>query len=242
MESKKVIIVGASSGIGRALAILYVRAGWTVGVTGRRNELLKSLEFDLKAENGKVHTECFDVTGDENISHIRLLIEKMGGLDLLIYNSGYGEVTETMNWETDKRIIETNVTGFTEIVNWAFNYFIDRGAGHIAATSSVGSNRGTAYAPAYSASKAYMSNYMEGLYMKAYRQKLPVHITDVQPGFVNTKEAQNKRFWVIPVEKCARQIFEAIERKQFRAYVSRRWVIIARLIRYMPLSLYKRYG
>src|SRR5688500_1874285 len=121
MKSKKLIIVGATSGIGRALAGLYIQAGWTLGATGRRDKLLTSLHDECSSlpgnRSGDVYTESFDVTGHDNISHIQSLISRMGGLDLLIYNSGYGEVSEKMNWEIDKRIIETNVTGFAEIVN-----------------------------------------------------------------------------------------------------------------------------
>jgi short-subunit dehydrogenase len=239
MRNKKVLIVGATSGIGRSLATLYNRSGCTLGITGRRGQLLEELQHQLP---GPVFTESFDVTGTENIRHIETLVEKMGGLDLLIYNSGYGEVSESLNRDIDKRIIETNVSGFAEIVNWAFNYFQKQGFGHIAATSSVGSNRGTAYAPAYSASKAFMSNYMEGLYMKASKHKINVSITDIQPGFVDTKEVKNKRFWVIPVDRCVQQMYTAIEKKKFRVYVSKRWRLVVWLMRIMPISVYKRIG
>ena len=250
MNSRKVIIIGASSGIGRTLACLYANAGWTVGVTGRRKELLMALQQEFAvdqargAENAeRIIVEDFDTMGNENIAHLESLVNKLGSLDLLIYNSGYGEVTENLDWEVDRKIVCTNVNGFIEITNWAFNYFHRKGAGHIAATSSVGGNRGSSYAPAYSASKAFMSNYMEGLYLKAGRLKVKIYITDIQPGFVNTKMAQgNKRFWVIPVEKAARQIFHAIENKKFRVYVSRRWWLIAKLMRLMPLGIYRLLG
>ena len=127
----KVIIIGASSGIGRELALLYAANNWMVGITGRRKELLQSLQQDFP-EN--IMTECFDVTGDENIESIRNLTQQLGGLDLLIYNSGYGEPSEITDWEIDKNTILTNVTGFTEIVNFTFNYFVVEGKGHIAAT------------------------------------------------------------------------------------------------------------
>ena len=185
---KKVIIIGATSGIGRELAKLYAVNNWLVGATGRRKELLQSLQKEFP---DNILTECFDVTGTENIGSIENLIQQLGGLDLLIYNSGYGEPSSTLDWKIDNETTQINVNGFVEIVHFAFNYFMAEGKGHIAATSSIAAIRGNSFAPAYSASKAYMSTYMEGLYIKAAKLKLPVYITDIQPGFVNTAMAKS---------------------------------------------------
>ena len=247
MEAPKIIIIGATSGIGRSLALRFAKAGWKLGVSGRRMELLTTLQQEISLLEGivpqPVSIECFDTMGDQNIRHVQALVNKLGGLDLLIYNSGYGEVTEQLDWEIDKKIVDTNVNGFVEIVNWAFNYFYDHRKGHIAATSSIASNRGNSFSPAYSASKAFMSNYLEGLYLKARRLKADIYITDIQPGFVNTKMAKgNKQFWVVPVEKATAQIYDAIVKKRFRVYVSRRWVIIARLMKLIPLRIYRTFG
>ena len=247
MEPPKVIIIGATSGIGRSLALRFAKAGWGIGVTGRRMGLLTSLQQEISMLKGTgsspVVIESFDTMGDHNIAHVQTLVNKLGGLDLLIYNSGYGEAAEQLNWEIDRKIVDTNVNGFVEIVNWAFNYFYVQGRGHIAATSSIASNRGNSFSPAYSASKAFMSNYLEGLYLKARRLKVSIHITDIQPGFVNTKMAKgNKQFWVVPVEKATARIFEALMEKRFRVYVSRRWVIIAKLMKLLPLRIYRMFG
>src|SRR6266545_1281095 len=161
---QKIIIIGATSGIGWELAKLYVQNGDRVGATGRRMELLHKLEQEFPTQ---VMTECFDVTGEENTQHLESLIKKLGGLDLLIYNSGYGDISESLDWKIDKKTTAINVNGFVEIVNYGFNYFANQGIGQIAATSSIASVRGNSQAPAYSASKAYMSTYMEGLHLKA---------------------------------------------------------------------------
>jgi len=237
---KKIIIIGATSGIGRALAILYAKKNFLVGVTGRRRALLDSLQQEFP---GNIVTECFDVTGKDNIESIKNLMQQLGGLDLLIYNSGYGEVSENLDWEIDKNTNNINVNGFAEIVNFTFNYFVREGKGHIAATSSIAGNRGNPFAPAYSASKAYMSTYMEGLYLKANRLKLPVYITDIQPGFVKTKMAKTKhQFWVATADKAARQIFTALENKKRRAYITKRWWLIAKLMKLVPVFLYRKFG
>ena len=87
-EQKKVIIIGATSGIGRELATIYATQGYFVGISGRRNELLLSLQNKFPKN---IVIECFDVTQKENIPHLQSLIQKLDGLDILIYNSGYGE-------------------------------------------------------------------------------------------------------------------------------------------------------
>src|SRR5678809_984056 len=201
---RRVIIIGATSGIGLELAQLYIKAGDRVGITGRRSHLLDDLQNQFPSQ---VVTECFDVMGNDNIVHLASLIHKLDGLDLLIYNSGYGDVSDTLDWEIDKRTTLTNVNGFVEIVNYTFNYFVKQGGGQIAATSSIAAIRENSQAPAYSASKAYMSMYMAGLFLKARRikkvdPKINIAITDVQPGFINTKMAKGKgRFCENTVEK-----------------------------------------
>src|SRR4030095_8732375 len=120
----KVIIIGATSGIGLELAKLYASGDSLVGVTGRRNELLQKLKEFFP---DTVMTECFDVMGNENITHLESLITQLGGMDLLIYNSGYGEVSNELDWQIDKVTTRTNVVGFVEIVNYAFNYFVNQG-------------------------------------------------------------------------------------------------------------------
>jgi len=237
---KKIIIIGATSGIGKELARIYIKRGDMIGITGRRENLLKEIQSTVP---NQVYTSTFDVRGNENVSHLQSLIDQLGGLDLLIYNSGFGDVSKTLDWEVDKETYETNVKGFIEIVNYTFNFFVKQGHGQIAATSSIASIRGNSWAPAYSASKAFESVYMEGLHMKSKKMKADVVITDIQPGFVNTKMAKgNGQFWVAPVEKAAQQIVKAIDKKKWRAYITRRWWLVAQLMKWAPGWLYHRIG
>ena len=242
---QRFIIIGATSGIGLELANLFIKKGDRIGITGRRCHLLDDLQKQFPTQ---VVTECFDVMGNDNIAHLTSLINKLDGLDLLIYNSGYGEISKTLDWEIDKRTTITNVNGFVEIVNHAFNYFVKQHAGHIAGISSIAAIRENSQAPAYSASKAYMSMYMAGLFLKARRikkvdPKINIAITDVQPGFINTKMAKGKgRFWEAPVEKAARQIFKAIQEKRRKVYVTHRWALIAWLLKWMPHFILRRFA
>jgi len=239
-SNKRVIIIGATSGIGKALAELYAKSGHIVGITGRRKELLHELQQQYPA---KIFTECFDVQENDNIAHLTSLLQQTGGMDLLIYNAGYGDTSATLDWTIDKTTYQTNVKGFIEIVHYAFNYFVQQGSGQIAATSSIAANRGNSVAPAYSASKAFMSTYMEGLHIKAKKMKVNVAVTDIQPGFVATKMAKaDKQFWVVPLDKTARQIMQGIEKKKWRIYISRRWWLIAQIMKWAPAWLYHKIG
>lgn len=241
MKSQKVVIIGATSGMGRELARIYASRGSIVAATGRRQDLLYSLRLEFP---NRIVTECFDVTSTSNIAHLESILSKIGGLDLFIVCAGIGIVSEDLDRDADKKTIDTNVNGFAEMINWAFNYFMEHGGvGQIVNISSIASWRGNSWAPAYSASKAFQSVYFEGLYMKARKMKSQIVITDIQPGFVNTNMSQgNKRFWVASVEKAGRQIYRAIEAKRFRVFVTKRWRLIAWAMKWTPGFLYHRVG
>jgi short-subunit dehydrogenase len=235
---KKIIIVGASSGIGKKMAELYAAEGHKVGVTARRLDLLQEIK---KQFPDQIEYKCFDVTGNDNTSHLTTLVNALGGLDLLIISAGTGEVSKELNWQIDKATINTNVNGFAEVANWAFNYFVQQGHGHLAAISSIAAIRGNSWAPAYNASKAFQSNYLEGMAIKAIKMKKDVAVTCIEPGFVATKMAQSdKLFWVVPVDKAARQIIRAIKKRKRKVYISRRWRFIAALLRSIPFFLLKK--
>jgi short-subunit dehydrogenase len=237
MRNKKLIIVGATSGIGRELATIYAAAGHRVAITGRRASLL----HDLQQVTPGLITSCFDVTDKDNQQQIRDLIDALGGLDLLVYNAGYGDISESLDWQVERTTTLTNVMGFVEITSLVFNYFVEQGKGQIAVTSSVAALRGNSWAPAYSASKAFMSNYAEGLNMKAGRLHKNIVVTDIKPGFVNTKMAKgNKRFWTASPHKAALQMVSAIEKKRRVVYVTKRWWMIAQLLKILPYTLYRR--
>jgi len=241
MAPKKIIIVGATSGIGRKMAELYAQKGCRVGITGRRKELLDEIQ---KAYPDGIETECFDVTGNDNIRHVKTLIEKLGGLDLLVYSSGVGEPSKKLEWRIDKPVVDTHVNGFIEIVNWTFNYFVEKNKGHLAVLSSIAAIRGNSWAPAYSAAKAFQSTYFEALAIKAERMRKKVVVTAIEPGFVDTAMAHggDKMFWISTVEKAAKQIISALDKKKRKVYVTKRWWFIAKLMKFAPYWIYKRFG
>jgi short-subunit dehydrogenase len=237
---KKIIIVGATSGIGREMARLYAGEGHLVGATGRRQELLYSLQLEYP---NQIVTECFDTTAPGATTHLESLTRKMGGLDMLVYSAGWGEIMDSLDWAVDKGTVDVNVNGFLEAMHYGWRLFTAQGHGHLVTLSSIASIRGNRHSPAYSASKAFQSIYFEGLYIKARRMNIPLFLTDVQPGFVDTKMAKGPgRFWVAPADKAARQIVRAIDRRRWRVYITHRWWIIAKIAKWIPAWLYHRLG
>ncbi len=230
---KKAIIVGATSGIGRQLAIILAGNGYQVGITGRREELLTEL-MALKPDS--FIASAFDITNIQKVPlKLKELSDQLGGLDLLIMSSGTGKINPALEPDIERYTNEVNVAGFTAVADWSFNFFEGQASGHFAAITSIGGIRGSRQAPAYFASKAYQINYLEGLTQKAKKTGLPIYITDVRPGFVDTAMAAGENiFWMATVEKAANQIFSAIERKKNVVYVTKRWRPIAFIFRLVP--------
>lgn len=236
---KKAIIIGATSGLGKGLAQKLVEENYAVGITGRRTELLN----ELKSQKPNLfYPKPFDITDiNKIVESLEIITTELGGLDLLIISSGIGDLNEQLDFEIEKRTIETNVIGFTCIANWAFNYFENQKTGHLVAISSVGGIRGSRIAPAYNATKAYQINYLEGLRQKATKLKTQIFVTDIRPGFVDTAMAKGEgQFWVASVDKATNQIFDAIKRKKKIVYVTKRWQLIGTMLKLIPRLLYDR--
>ncbi|MBT3209372.1 MAG: SDR family NAD(P)-dependent oxidoreductase [Bacteroidetes bacterium] len=234
---KKAIIIGATTGIGKALANILIAKNYKVGITGRRTNLL----VELKNENPKNFAiQAFDITDINNISkHLEKLVDKLGGLDLLIISSGIGNINDNLDFELEKQTIDTNILGFTAIADWAFNYFDNQKFGHLVAISSIGGLRGNWQAPAYNASKAFQINYLEALRQKSKKLKTKIIISDIRPGFVDTNMAKGEGlFWVSSVNKAAKQIFRAIKNKRKIVYITKRWRLIAILLKSLPRQIY----
>lgn len=239
MNQGKTIIIGATSGIGRALAETLVSEGYFVGITGRRKPLLREL---AASRPDRYYISGFDVTAvDTSIEHLEALAAAMGGVDTVIISAGGGDVNESLDFGVEQKMIDLNVRAFTQVADWAFNYFKRRGHGHLAAISSIAGIRGSRQAPAYSATKAYQITYLQGLRQKAHREQADIVITDIRPGFVDTPAAKSPvRFWVAPVPKAARQIYEGLRKRRKVVYITKRWRIIAWIYRWLPSRLHER--
>ncbi|TLU82232.1 MAG: SDR family NAD(P)-dependent oxidoreductase, partial [Chlorobium sp.] len=230
------IIIGATSGIGRALALLYIRNGWVAGITGRRKELLAQFRQKYGAN---VHTQVMDVAVTAMArKQFNELVAAMGGVDLVIISAGTGYLDPSLPWDKELETLQTNITGFASIAHAAFEVFMRQGYGHLAGISSIASVRGGT-APAYNASKAFVSNYLQGFRCLAAKEKLNVYVTDILPGFVDTAMAKGDGlFWVASAETAAGAIFRGIRKKKRRVWIKGRWRFIALLLQYMPERLY----
>ncbi len=235
---KKAIIIGATSGIGRALAEVLAANNYKIGITGRRKEKLNTLK---NTSPEKFVVDAYDCTQENNAKKLTALTNEIGGLDLLILSSGTGDINEKLDFEIEHHTNQLNVVAFTEIVDWAFNHFEKQATGHLVVISSIAGIRGSRMAPAYNASKAYQINYLEGLRQKAKKSRLKITITDIRPGFVDTDMAKGEgQFWVASKEKAATQIYNLIRRKKDVGYITKRWTLIAMILKVLPNWLYKR--
>ena len=236
---KRIIIIGATSGIGKGLAELYAQTNVLIGLVGRREEKLKEL---YSTNPIKYRYRCCDISDIEaSDSCLEALINELGGMDMIIISSGTGELNPSLEYKLEEPSILTNVLGFTYLVDKTFKYFERQKHGHLVAISSVGGLRGSGVAPAYSASKSYQMNYLEGMRQKATKANLPIFVTDIRPGFVDTDMAKGEGlFWVTSVEKSCKQIFCAIKHKRKIVYISKRWRFISVILKLVPSSLYCR--
>ncbi|RKR82111.1 short-subunit dehydrogenase [Mucilaginibacter gracilis] len=232
--TKKVIIVGASSGIGKALALQLAERDYLIAITGRRTELLAQLSDQYPDKI--LYSEIDNTQTDTLEMKLEKLKEQLGGLDLLILSSGVGNINESLSFAIEKATIDLNVTAFTMIAGWAFKTFQKQGYGHLAAITSIAGLAGSHLAPAYNASKAFEINYLKGLRKNAGQLKLPIIITDIRPGFVDTAMAKGEGlFWVAPADKAAAQIVAAINNHKRVTYITKRWTLVALLLKLVNL-------
>ena len=236
-QYKKAIVVGASSGMGKELVKILVEKGYNIGITGRRENLLKELK---EAYPDRIFIKAFDIRDlSKTTRSIRELIKSLDGLDLLVLSSGVGFLNEELDTEPEFQTIDTNITAFTDIMTFTFRHFQKHPPGHLVGLTSIAALRGNKSAPAYNASKAYQSNYLEGLRQKSRNQKLKITVSDIRPGFVATDMAKGEKlFWAASPEKAAGQIYRAIRRKRKIAYISKRWGLFALMLKIAPRWMY----
>lgn len=234
--SKKAIVFGATSGIGQALARLLVKDGYQVMITGRRHERLEALKEENPAQ---YFIRMHDITDIEDSKvFFNELPAIMNQVDLIIHNSGIGENNFDLEWEKDLPTLETNVVGATMIYQLSYNYFKNQGFGHLVSITSIASLTGNRHVPAYHASKAFQASYMESLWMKAKKtKKADISVTNILPGYVDTDIITGPTFWMAPLDKATAQIYAAIKKKKRKAYVTKRWRLVAIMMKILPAQI-----
>ena len=229
---KNALIIGATSGIGKELAKLLVEDNYRVVITGRREKLLQEIkETNPEKYIIKVH----DVTNLDSCETLfSVLINELKTIDLVVYSSGVGDPNYKLEWEKEQPTLQTNIIAATKIYGLAYNLFREQGYGHLVGISSIASIRGNRHVLAYFASKAFQANYLESLWKKGKRSKAKITVTDIQPGFVDTSMAIGNTFWMSTTEKATKQIYTAIKKKKKKVYITKRWRLVALLLKNIP--------
>ncbi|TGK03867.1 SDR family NAD(P)-dependent oxidoreductase [Leptospira semungkisensis] len=243
---KKVIITGASSGIGRELALLYGKAGHDVALTARRKKVLEDIAKQIKGFNagGKVLTASLDVSEtDDNFKVLPKLAKDLGGVDLFIANAGISTSSSfgVKSFEADKKVIDTNVLGLMAGVSALQSILRSQKKGQIVGISSVASFRGLPGSASYSTSKAAVSTYLEAL--RGEVRKFGIKVTVIHPGFIDTPINQklDSRPFLVSVEKGGKKIYDRIESGVRSATVPWfPWAIVGVLMRSIPEFLWEK--
>lgn len=236
---KRAIVIGASSGIGRQVASLLIQRGWNVGIAARRQEPLAELK---SIAPDRVWTAAIDVTKEDAIERLTHLINEVGGMQLFFYSAGVGWRNPDLTLEKELITMDTNAVGFTRMVGAAYHYFAKNAGGHIAAVSSIAGVKGLGPAPAYSASKALQTTYLEALDQLARKHKLNITVTDIRPGFVRTPLIGDNHNYPMTLSprRTAKHIIRAIKHKRSVLVFDFRWHIVTFLWRLIPSWLWRR--
>ncbi|MBC8602588.1 SDR family NAD(P)-dependent oxidoreductase [Parabacteroides acidifaciens] len=237
-STKRIIIIGATSGIGNEVARLYIKQGWRIGVAGRRLERLE----ELRAETpGQIEAIQLDVTCPDAPERLAELIRKVGGMDVFLLSSGVGSQNRALDPEIELATVQTNTVGFTRMVTAAYGYFKEHGGGQLAVISSIAGTKGLGAAPSYSATKRYQNTYIEALDQLAQMEKLPIVFTDIRPGFVKTDLLKNDKYpMLMSPEYVARKIVKAIGRKKRRAVIDWKYAILVFFWKLIPGFIWRR--
>ena len=232
MRTKRAIVLGASSGLGREVALLLKEKGWTVGAAARRVERLGDFE----------HKTQIDMTATDAGERLLKLIEEIGGIDLYFHASGIGHQNRNLEEEIEMDTVNTNADGFTRMVGTAFRYMADNSGGQIAVISSIAGTKGLGPAPSYSATKAFQNTYIQALEQLANARRLNISFTDLRPGFVDTDLLNDGNHYPMLLDKTkvARDMVRSVERRRHVRVIDWRWRALTALWQRLPRWLWRR--
>ena len=242
---KHAIVVGASTGIGEALARRLVHGGCTVGLVARSGDALERLRDELNRTAGReaVHIVAHDVRNRDEIPAIfQELTHRIGGLDLIIYAAGAMPALAEDEYDTSKDalIMEVNTIGAMGWLNEAARRFERTKRGTIVGIGSIAGDRGRRGNPAYCTSKAALATYMESLRNRLGRYG--VNIVTIKPGFVDTAMTKGKPglIWLISPDEAAARILDAARAGRNVAYVPGQWRLVGWVLKSIPSFLFRR--
>tara|TARA_X000001036_G_scaffold64251_1_gene54896 strand:- start:48 stop:809 length:762 start_codon:yes stop_codon:yes gene_type:complete len=243
MEDKKVIwITGASSGIGRALAIKFASEGWIVAASARRENLLN----ELNKININIHSFPLDVT---NINQCKLvfknIINKFKNIEISVFSTGIHDPKseKEFNLEKIRKIMEVNYFGTMNSINSIYDYYNNKKSGQISIVSSVAGYRGLPAAGAYCASKSALTSFTESLHFEMKKKNIRVSL--ISPGFIKTPMTDQNDFpmpMIKSPEFAAEQIYIGLTKKSgFEIHFPKIFTFFMKILRILPSSIYFKF-
>ena len=239
MNKKTIWITGASTGIGKALAIKFAENGWEVAASARREELLK----ELNKINKNIHPYPLDVTKIDNCKSIaESIIKDLGKIDICVFGTGMHDPQseKKFNLEKIRQIMEVNYFGTMNSINSVYEYFSERKNGQISIISSVAGYRGLPAAGAYCASKSALISFSESLYFDMIRKNVKVSV--ISPGFIKTPMTDQNDFpmpMIKSAEYAADKIYSGLlKTNRFEIHFPKTFTFIMKFIQILPNWLY----
>ena len=237
-NQKKVWVTGASSGIGKAVAEKFARENWKVAISARRVELLNEI---AKKEN--IFAYPFDVTDlNKTQETINKILNDFGDIDLCIFSSGTYERKSEKGLDTEniKKVMEVNFLGVVGCVKSVQEYFQTKKSGHISIVSSPVGYRGLPKSSGYTASKASLNNFTQGIYFDF--KKFNVKVTLISPGFIKTALTDKNEFkmpFLKDTNYAADKIFNGLVNKNsFEIIFPPQIAFIYKIFQILPNKIY----
>ena len=237
--NKCIWITGASSGIGKALAIKFANEGWKVAASARRENLLKK----LNQENNNIYPFPLDVTNiDQCKTVFENIVEKFKDIEISIFGTGIHDPKseKKFNLEKIREIMEVNYFGTMNCINAVYDYYNNKKCGQISIISSVAGYRGLPAAGAYCASKSALTSFTETLQFEMKRKNVRVSL--VSPGFIKTPMTDQNDFpmpMIKSPEFAAEQIYIGlIKKKGFEIHFPKAFTYFLKFLRILPNSIY----
>jgi short-subunit dehydrogenase len=245
----KILITGASSGLGAGMARSFAAKGRDLALCARRTDRLDELKAELLQQypSIKIAVAALDVNDHEQVPKVFAeLSDELGGIDRIIVNAGVGKGAKLGSGKSwaNKATIETNLVAALVQIETALEMFTKSGAGHLVLISSVLGAKGVpGVKAAYAASKAGMRSLGESL--RAEYAQGPIKISVMEPGYIESEMTAKSAstMFMVDNETGVKALVDAIEREPGRAVVPRwPWALLVQLMRVLPPSQTKRFA